>query len=152
MANYDFLCKNCDVIWEITIPFSEVKNNPDWNKKCCKDCNKELEVYLGEANLIIIQENSERLKYAPISSHAEDWKKKQHQKLVEHISQEGWHSNSELREAYDVAKEEEKKLGKTEGSLTGGVKASVTPQEKEAVRKRDLAKKNDQVRMRKRLI
>lgn len=148
MPLYCFKCDDCNINYEFNIAFSYIKTNPEtWNKHDCDDCKKQLRraYELEEKHFL---SPADVLKPKPLSTHAEDHQRKREAEKAVAIYNEGWRSKSEQLEAVEIAKEHEKSMGKTPGSLSTGVRAPKTKEEKEAVRVRDMKKKDEQVKLR----
>lgn len=141
MPIYEFQCNKCGEIKEERISFEEVKKLVDWPRYPCK-CGGELVKQFSDP---MIFSRRDVLKPLEISSHAEDWKKKRAAQTDIAIYEEGFESQSEMKESMDMAKEEEAKRESVKGSLTTGVEMPTTEEGKEAVKKR-MAKKTDQSR------
>lgn len=151
MARYDFKCTKCNSVVELFIPMNVVISNPDWNKKTCAVCQSDMEQYFGLDDLTIVSER-DRIKMEVLPAHAEDWKRKQNAKRQEAIMAEGWANNNELKEAHEIAREEEKKRGKTPGTFAGGVKAPANKEEVEKLKADSIKKKDEAQRLRKKTL
>lgn len=148
MPKYMFYCPECDYYVEKFVAFKDIKLTEEI-KSTCQACNKSMtRDYTGEFSTHSFCIEVGVLKPLEIGSHAEDWKKKRAADTQVAIADEGFRSTSELKEARDIATEEEKKRGKVPGSILGNVQAPRTKEEKEKVRIRDNKKKVDQRRAR----
>ena len=126
MPKYDFHCNSCGgKQLDIFIPAEKVKGN-HW-KPVCSKCNTSMEV-IFTVPAVHWKGGEPPPSVAIKRGHEVD-------KQME-IYNEGFTSQSELKESMDMAKEEEKKREKPEGLLTTGVKESTTKEEREKVIKR----------------
>lgn len=152
MPTYLFNCNHCGCFEEIKYTFAEVNNGALEKAISCRSCPKVMvRAYQEEAMTHTVHVQRSLLKPEALSTHAEDWKKDREAKKALAIMDEGWESKSEVMDSLGMAKEREKELNKTKGSLTTGVAAAVTTEQKEAVKKRDLNKKQEAVKQRKKL-
>lgn len=141
MPKYEYVCNDCGAYQEHFISAKEVNNisEGNWPVLDC-ECGGKLTKRFSDPYIF---SKRDVLKPLNIGSKAEDWKKAKAAKVDEAIYNEGFESVQEMKEAEDMAREEEVKRNKTPGTLTTGVKAPVTSAEKEAVKARMAKKKKD---------
>lgn len=134
MPCYDFHCETCNKNEIIRISADVVNNDKNWNKVKCAQCgNLLIQVFsLDHAPGIIF-------KGTP-SAGQEVRNKRQAQKDIE-IANTPFESKQEMETGMGLAKEEEKKRGLAEGSLTTGVKMPTTKAGMDVVKKRWADKK-----------
>lgn len=129
MPKYDFVCNSCgSKQLDIFVPAEKVKGDK-WKPKC-DSCNVLMSVIFTVPGIIWRGEPPPGK--AIKAAHEVD-------KQME-IFNEGFTCENEIKESMDMAKEEEKKRGKTEGILTTGVEKSHSRAEHE-VRKKQASKK-----------
>lgn len=150
MPTYCYTCKECNEYYEEKLSFTELKEKYDDNLENFTDsitCNK--------GHKLIRDFNTETLNQSVVSKvsklqpiyagrNAEEWKKRRAADVDVAISNEPISSKQEMQDINGICHEEERNRGLNPGSLTGDIKANPNDKVmKEAVRTRDLKKKNE---------
>ncbi len=149
MPKYIFTCHDCGEDIEFQVSFKDI----DTFKPICpdKDClnDKLIRNYSAEIESQYHSVKKDKLQPIYVRRGDKDCKKKKAALVDAQIAEEPFESKTEILESQDIASEYEKLTGKTPGSLSGkGVKAVKTKEEKAKIKERDLKKKNEAVRMR----
>lgn len=126
MPKYDFQCQTCGKVEEsVYIPVEEVNKNKKWNERTCQSCNNLSKVVITPAEFIIKGWSPDRARRA-VKRFDEDYT----------MLGKGFESSSEMRESMDIAKEEEKRLGKEPGELSGTATKATTEEGVKKAKKR----------------
>ena len=142
MPNYEFACDSCKEYIEFFVKAEEINEMKDGFNISCEKC--------GDKMYQIFTNISFRFRGGEPPTGVQS---KQRRAAVkdEAIYNEGFTCENEVKEARDMAAEEEKKRGMVPGTLTDGVKAPNTKEDWAKVKKRCEKKKTDQQRARKKL-
>lgn len=153
MPVYCFKCPNCEDVLDYEVSLSYLKehyqDNTDNIKLSCEECSTSMNRdYYQETQGQVIVSKRDVLKPLQLGAHAEDWKKDRAIKIAQHIAEEPIDGKGELDDIKGVCAEEEKARGKTPGSLTNGVSAPRSKEQREAIIERDRKKRDDSIRKR----
>ena len=150
MPTYCFVCNKCNEYYEEKLSFAELKEKYDDNLDkftdsiSCNNGHPLVRDIATEFQHVTVISKVKKLEPIFTGRNAEDWKKARAAKVDMAIMEEGISSRQEMQDIEGVCKEEEVNRGLNPGSLTGGIKANKNDKVmKEAVRKRDNAKKNE---------
>ena len=147
---YEYACKDCGAQQDIYMSISEVKQiGESFPEYECPSCKGSLVKQISMPEII---QKVARLQPMNISTHAEEWKKKRAARVDQAIFEESIQSKTEMQDVMGVCQEEEKKRGKTPGTLTDGVKFDPNnKQAKETIKARDLKRKEESLRQRRKM-
>ena len=127
MPRYDFQCNTCNKVHkDVFVSADLVNEDENWNKQPCPDCNNVMEVFIGQIPEFFIKGWSPDRARRAVKRFDEDYS----------IMEEGFTSTAEMQESREIAKEEEKRLDKEAGSLSGARGKSQTPEEATRAKKK----------------